>query len=80
MRVMFGRLFPPIDQHGDRVRHFLPRRLQDLLANQFRRQEALRLIGDMVLGEVSRTFRQAADDRLAQLVQIRRSCSAEIGT
>ena len=61
--------FVLIDQHRGRVRHFLRGVQQHLLADQLRYQEPLRLVGDLVFGEVSRAFGQGLDYAIQQRVE-----------
>src|ERR1700730_5536101 len=51
-----GRLVPLIDQHGDRVRHLLLGLVKYLFADELGGQEALGLIGDVVLREIHWPF------------------------
>src|ERR1019366_206596 len=58
-----------IDQYGCGVGNFLRGVLKHLLANQLRHQEAFGLIGNLVLGEIARAFRQRFDDHVEQGVE-----------
>src|ERR1035441_4877127 len=46
-----------------------PRYPQDFFAHQFGGQKALRLVGNVVFGKVSRPFGQTVEDHLAQFVE-----------
>ena len=61
--------FVLLDQHRGRVRHFLLGGQQHLLADQFGHQKALGLVGDLVLGEISRPFGKRLDHGVQQGVQ-----------
>src|ERR1039457_4188079 len=43
-----------LDQHRDRVRHLFMRLHQNMLADQLRRHESHRLIGNLILGKIAR--------------------------
>ena len=61
-----------VDEHGERVRHFVIHDLDRFLANNFRRQKSFRLIGDLVFGKVRLALRQLLQDFFLQLR--RRQC------
>ena len=61
--------FPEIDEDGDRVRHFLTGLAQDLLTYQLRRQEALRLIRNLVLWKIWRTLRDVLADATSKFLK-----------
>ena len=56
---------------GHRMRHLVARELQDLLADEFRDDQALRLVRDHVFRIVLRSFRQILLDFRQQRVEIR---------
>ena len=60
-----------LHHHRNRVRHLFPHLHQNMFADQLRRHEAQRLIGDLVLGELRRSLGQRLEDALQQFVEAR---------
>ena len=58
----FGSLFELVDNDGEGVRDFVVSELDGFFADNFAGEEALRLIGDLVVGEKRRTLRQLLHD------------------
>ena len=71
--------FPFIDHDVNRVRNFLLGGLKNFLADQLRRKEPGRLIGDMIRREIFRAFGKALDDFFACQLLYAVAFMAEIG-
>ena len=62
-------LFELLDQHRDRVRHLFMRLHQNMLADQLRRHEAHRLIGNLIFGKIARAVGQRLQHAGQQFVE-----------
>ena len=67
-----------VDDHRGRVGNFFARYSAALLADNFRRHEPRRLIGDLILGKICRARGQSRDHHIQKRVEPLR-LSAEIG-
>ena len=62
-------LFELLDQNRDRVRHLFMRLHQNMFADQLRRHESHRLIGDLIFREIARAVGQSFQDAGEQLIE-----------